>query len=153
MPIPMGILSHGVRRLTVATCSFIKKMMNRGFSAWSVKNSIVWTAGANGIRTCPVHNIKYRILFQKLINSSWSLLREKSLNNVLNASFGFKKIKDVIIWPVSVNFNSATNAGVSIWSVNAFKRLGKRPRDDKGNGNKIEGKNSKSWPKRIKFWY
>jgi len=133
----MGTRFPGVLQLIVVTCSFTRKMTKRGFSVCSVKNSTVWTAGVSGIKICRVWSIRCRRLFPRMINFSWILLREKSLNSVLNVSSGSKRPRDVIIWNANAHFNSATSVEVSIWSANALKKPEKNYNAEEFKGSRV----------------
>lgn len=75
---------------------------------------------------------------------SWNLSQVKNLNSVQNANFGWKKIKDVIIWLVNANFNSVINVAVFIWNVNAW--LKHKSRWEEEDRCKFKGKEKKHKP-------
>lgn len=76
------------------------------------------------------------------------MLKEKSLNNVRNASFGYKKTKDAIIWLVNANFNFVISAEEFIWSVSVYKKQNNKCREDKDSLNKDVEKSNKE----LKSW-
>lgn len=73
-----------------------------------------------GIKIWLANNIKYQQPITPMTMPSWNLSQVKNLNSVQNVNFGWKKIKDVIIWLVNANFNSVINVAVFIWNVNAW---------------------------------
>jgi hypothetical protein len=88
---------HGVLLLTAGICSFLKKMIMLDFNVYNVEKNTVSVVDVIGIRICHANSIKYHRLYLMMIRNLWILLKDQNLNNVLNVSFGWKKIKDVII--------------------------------------------------------
>ena len=94
----------------------------KDFNAWSAENNIVWTAVYNGTNKWHVNSIKSLQRLPKKTKSLSNLLRVRNSNNVLNASFGFKRTKVAIIWLENVSSNSVTSVEASIWNVSVWSK-------------------------------
>ena len=89
---------------------------------YSVKNNIAWIVDVIGIKICLANSIKFQQHFLNKTKRFWILLKVRSLSSVLNVNFGYRKIKDAIIWHVNANFNSAINVEEFIWNANVLKK-------------------------------
>jgi hypothetical protein len=80
----------------------------------------------------------------------WNLSKVKNLSNVQNVNFGYRKMKDVIIWLANVNSNFVTNVEEYIWNVNVWLKCNNKCKGEGLRLNKEEKRNNK-WCKKEKI--
>lgn len=153
----MEIQYHGVLQLIVAICSSMKKMIILDFNVYNVEKNIVLVVDVIGIKIWLVNNIKYHQLYLKMIKNLWILLKDPSLNNVLNVNSGLKKIKAAIIWHANVSFSFVINVVEYSWNANVLKNKNKcfKPEEEifKESDKEDNKWKSKNWKnKKKKDW-
>ena len=121
MPTWTEIQYLGAQLLIANTCFSFKKTMMYGLNAPSAKNSTASTAELTGIKIWLANNIKSQTLIAQQMMHLWSSWRGRNLNSALNASFGWKRIRVVIIWPANANSSSATSVEGYTVNANAWK--------------------------------
>ena len=73
----------------------------------NVKRIIVWNVKHKCMTELHVNKINNWITCQKKISNLWNLWKDLNINNVQNVNFGYKKVKDVVIWHVDVHISFA----------------------------------------------
>lgn len=143
MQICMEIQFHGAPLPIANICFFLKNKIILVLFAFNVKNSIVWIADVIGINRWVANNIKLLTHIVHLMMHLWSLWLAKNSSNAQNASFGYRKMKDAIIWHVNVNSNFAINVEVSIWNANVCRKWRRTWKEEGSKHNKEEERNYK----------
>lgn len=108
MSIPMGMswvgaLPPGVKMFLCTGRTRIKNS-----TAKLATKFIAWNAELNITKVNHVRNIEWIVNGMKMMNNPWNLWRAKNSNNVLDASFGSKKMMAATIWLVDVVMNLIT---------------------------------------------
>ncbi len=71
----------------------------------NVKRIIVWNVKLKCMTELHVNKINNWITCQKKISNLWNLWKDLNINNVQNVNFGYKKVKDVVIWHADVHIS------------------------------------------------
>jgi hypothetical protein len=97
---------HGVLLLDVQT-PFNSINMSVIINVHNVKRIIVWNVKHKCMTELHVNKINNWITCQKKISNLWNLWKDLSINNVRNVNFGYKKVKDAVIWHADVHISFA----------------------------------------------